>query len=825
MKIRLKDKLSNNFYKMVIVPLFIVGLFIAILFTIFRMYMFEQMEFEEVTKAKNILETIFEDEKKVFEYKFSEIKSFADILQKEHQQLFQNKNTIDKKIDYAVAKNGVFYKTTKDGSSLYYSSKTTIGKKEREKISFTENMDTAFKIITNIHPIIVATYFNSYDGMNRLYPYINEVYTQYGSSLVMQDYNFYYLADEKHNPKRESVWTKAYLDPAGQGWMISCVTPIYNGDFLEGVSGIDITIEKIIDDILNKKLPFDAKMVLINKDGKVTAMPKEIAQLSNIKELTKHTYTERIKNTINKPKEFNIHKSDNKLFKNISQMIKNDIEIKEININGDDYIVLKRIVEATESILVLVVKKSKIFETVECIKDKSLKGVLVLLLIFTLILYFRYKSALKEYQKLSKNIVEPIISLAKISSDISKHNKILVPKTDILEIDELSDNLIEMLEELHLKTTKLEKFNKTLTLKIEDATKELKEKNKNMQILLDTTIEAVAIFDENYNLVQINGTTLDIFGFESFEDMVGMNLLDFIPKDEQVKANKALSKDSTASRETKLYKKDKSIFPALVKGSYIQINNKRHRISTIIDLTEIKEKEQQLLQQSKLAQMGDMMSMIAHQWRQPLNAISASSINLSLMSSMGMLEDEKLQESSKFIQDQTQKMSQTIDTFMNFVKPAKESKEFTLSHTVEAIIHIMGIQLANHNIKVNIVSKDDDISLIGFEDLLEQVIINLLSNARDAFEELDIENKKIDITIDTKNSIPIIIIEDNAGGIPKEIQNKIFNPYFTTKEQGKGTGIGLYMSMDIMKKSFGGDLVYSAVEGGSRFELVCGEKG
>jgi len=238
------------------------------------------------------------------------------------------------------------------------------------------------------------------------------------------------------------------------------------------------------------------------------------------------------------------------------------------------------------------------------------------------------------------------------------------------------------------------------------------------------------------------------------------------------------------------------------------------------EIKKSREKDVLLLQQSKLAQMGDMVSMIAHQWRQPLNAISASSINLSLLSSMGILEDSKVQENSEFIQEQTQKMSQTIDTFMNFVKPSKESKEFKPSHTVEAIIHIMGMQLANHNIEVNVESKKENISLVGYEDLLEQVIINLLSNARDAFEELDIENKKIDITIDTKNNIPIITIEDNAGGIPKDIQEKIFNPYFTTKEQGKGTGIGLYMSMDIMKKSFEGDLVYSYVEGGSRFELV-----
>jgi len=195
-----------------------------------------------------------------------------------------------------------------------------------------------------------------------------------------------------------------------------------------------------------------------------------------------------------------------------------------------------------------------------------------------------------------------------------------------------------------------------------------------------------------------------------------------------------------------------------------------------------REKDKQILQQSKLAQMGDMISMIAHQWRQPLNAISAVGINLSLLSNLNKLEDKKVQESSEFIQNQTQKMSKTIDTFMNFVKPAKELKEFKLSDCVDDVMQIMGTQLINHNIQVNIDKNNENISIVGYKDLLEQVIINLLSNARDAFEDLTIANKYINIIIDEKDNMPIITIEDNAGGIPLEIQDKIFNPYFTTKE-------------------------------------------
>ena len=244
-----------------------------------------------------------------------------------------------------------------------------------------------------------------------------------------------------------------------------------------------------------------------------------------------------------------------------------------------------------------------------------------------------------------------------------------------------------------------------------------------------------------------------------------------------------------------------------------------------LEIIKNKEQERQNFQKNKLAQMGEMIGMIAHQWRQPLNAISATGINLSLLSSMGMLEEKKVSESSEFIQDQCQKMSNTIDTFMNFVKPSKESKEFKITDTVKAIMQIMGSQLTNHNIKIDIQIKDKSISMVGYEDLLEQVIINILANARDAFDDIDSVDKFITIIVDAEKKIPIITIEDNAGGIPKEIAEKIFNPYFTTKEQGKGTGIGLYMSLDIMKKSFNGELLYSATKDGSCFSIVCGDRG
>ena len=367
----------------------------------------------------------------------------------------------------------------------------------------------------------------------------------------------------------------------------------------------------------------------------------------------------------------------------------------------------------------------------------------------------------------------------------------------------------------------------------------LKEKTKEQDILLSLFDKGDSVLfkwknDEHWSTVYVSKSVKSLLGYDTDDFILNNIFYDSCIHHDDIKTVTQEIQHASLSNEDFFKHKPYRVitkhgntkwvidYSMKIKDSYGIIT---HYIGYITDITDIRRKEKQLLQQSKLVQMGEMIGMIAHQWRQPLNAISATGINLSLLSSMNMLKEDKVQESSEFIQEQCQKMSSTIDTFMNFVKPAKISKPFTLLHTVNAIMQIMGTQLSNHNIEVNINSSNEHISVVGYEDLLEQVIINILSNARDSFENLEMAGKFINITIYMKGSSPIISIEDNAGGIPDNVKDKIFNPYFTTKEQGKGTGIGLYMSMDIMKKSFDGNLVYIATDSGSCFKIICGKGG
>ncbi|MEA2098956.1 MAG: HAMP domain-containing sensor histidine kinase [Campylobacterota bacterium] len=224
--------------------------------------------------------------------------------------------------------------------------------------------------------------------------------------------------------------------------------------------------------------------------------------------------------------------------------------------------------------------------------------------------------------------------------------------------------------------------------------------------------------------------------------------------------------------------------------------------------------------QVKQVQMGEMVSMIAHQWRQPLNSISASAIRLKLENDMDLSSKESVDEISIFIQNQTQDMSEIINNFLDFAKPVRDGSEFKLSLAIDKVFRIINMQLELHSIIVKITYDKgfSDKFIKGSENLFEQVLLNLLANIRDAYDE-NISKLEKNIFIDI-DKIGNIGVKDYAGGIDSKIIDKVFNPYFTTKEQGKGTGLGLYMSRKIMREHFNGDLIYTPLDGGSCFKIV-----
>jgi len=224
-------------------------------------------------------------------------------------------------------------------------------------------------------------------------------------------------------------------------------------------------------------------------------------------------------------------------------------------------------------------------------------------------------------------------------------------------------------------------------------------------------------------------------------------------------------------------------------------NDYRRNIKKEIDNT--LEKERLLIQQSKMAVMGEMIGNIAHQWKQPLSTISTISTGIKFQNEMNCLNDHDITLGMDNINGSVQYLSQTIDDFRNFFKPNKTKTNFNILDALENTIKLMGSQFKNNNIEL--IKNINNAELYGYYNELLQVLINILKNAKDELIKLDTNKRRI-IFIDTytDKSNLIIKIRDNANGIPSDIIEKIFEPYFTTKENDEGTGIGLYMCKQII---------------------------
>lgn len=228
--------------------------------------------------------------------------------------------------------------------------------------------------------------------------------------------------------------------------------------------------------------------------------------------------------------------------------------------------------------------------------------------------------------------------------------------------------------------------------------------------------------------------------------------------------------------------------------------------------------EDLLVHQSRLAAMGEMIGNIAHQWRQPLNALGLTIQNLQTAYDHDYLNAEYIDRTIKKSQRLTAQMSSTIDDFRDFFKPENQKESFNLKKSILQSVEIVEASFKNSNIDVTL-DMGDDLEIYGYPSQFSQVALNLLNNAKDALLSSEKESRVISIEAKIKDTFTIISFQDNGGGIPEDIIEKVFDPYFTTKDQGQGTGIGLYMSKMIIEKNMNGILVASNGSDGAIFSI------
>ncbi|MBU0720512.1 PAS domain S-box protein [bacterium] len=365
----------------------------------------------------------------------------------------------------------------------------------------------------------------------------------------------------------------------------------------------------------------------------------------------------------------------------------------------------------------------------------------------------------------------------------------------------------------------------------------LKHSQNYIETIFNNAFDAIFVINRVGIIQKINLSAEKLFGYSESE-LLGKNINILVPEPDHSRHDGYIRnyKDdghSTvigAEREIHGLDKDQNLIPISLSVSKMELDGELSFVGSIRDYSQLKlaqdqqrEQEAMLLQQSKFAAMGEMLSAIAHQWRQPLNSIGLIIQDLVSAEKYGELNSEYLQKSRDAMMSQVRLMSDTIDEFRNFFSKINVKKVFNIVDAIEELHHLYWAQFNANNITFELLCRDENgvlnvcdiktqearkgFTIEGLPSELKQILLNLIANAKDAIESIrdsDACQRKISLFLDVADDNIVIEVSDNAGGIDKETLQRIFEPYYTTKEMG--TGLGLFIVKTLLDKHLKGTI-------------------
>jgi PAS domain S-box-containing protein len=347
--------------------------------------------------------------------------------------------------------------------------------------------------------------------------------------------------------------------------------------------------------------------------------------------------------------------------------------------------------------------------------------------------------------------------------------------------------------------------------------------------LVNHSRDAIFVIDKEGRFIDVNEAACQSLGYTRTE-LLGMGILDIVrirpdepPFDERIDT---IREKGSATFEGRHTRKDGSEFPVEVSVNVEQSEKKDTMIAIARDISErkamesaLRQKDEMMIAQSRQAAMGDMIAMIAHQWRQPITVIAMAVNNVKLDIALGEpISSKALVKMADTITDQTGHLSKTIDDFRDFFRPNKEKEKALIAEVLEGVMQIIGKSLANNNITVTVDNQSTS-RLLTYPNELLQVFLNILNNAKDVLKENTVEKPRITVTITESPEAVAALFCDNGGGIPDAAISRIGEPYFTTKSVS-GTGLGLYMSKTILEQHLNGALSWENRDKGACFTVT-----
>ncbi|MBS7526263.1 sensor histidine kinase [Fusibacter paucivorans] len=807
-----------SFFKIALLPLVVIGVVFVIIYFMtnmwslrtFTAYMDESIANETIIIADSESGTISEQ--------LDSITESVDLYAKQLQRAYEGpiKLAAEDASRLKWRDDGIYYTESDSktgGAAVFYSGYVPVGELEKDKTAKLLTTQYLMKDMQQSNPLIASIYINTFDSLNIIYPYF-DVLSQYPLYMDIPSYNFYYEADEAHNPERKTVWTDSYLDPAGHGWMTSAIKPIYRNGKLEGVAGIDITINTIVQRVLNLSIPYGGYCMLVGSDGMLLAIPAAGEADWGVNELTDHHYQEAILQDTFKPDAFNLlQRSDITDF--TKTLFEEESGATRLMLSGDNHEVAWSTIDGIDWKLLIVLPTANIYSDADRIRSQITETGILIIAGFLVIYIIYYSVLFRRAYHITEEIGTPLREINDVVLKIGEgeyfHSS---PVYMVTELAETSEGIVRMGEHLG-------EANEQLM----STQRQLLQSQRDLEALVVALEDIVIECDADGSILNLWSDKMSLLQ-EYEKDERGYTINTFFGREigERI-TNQFLkvAREGTASQiEFKLRDHDGEHWYQAKIAQIAKASN-----AFAVSAREVTERimmEQSVIASKEIAEKANLsktefISQLSNELRTSLNAVLGFAQVLKYDEES--LDQNQLEAVSEIINAGTHLLSQTnmifnysrveggvIDLNIESIKMADLFEEIN-----SIVRHLSSQTSVQVKIKASACSERQ---ILADRLRLKQILINLLSNAIN-YNRPDGE---VNVYCEVHDTLMRFHVVDTGYGIPEtEIEN-IFKPFYRIQQKGNttdGSGIGLSVSKELIEAMSGEMGAESTIDEGSHF--------
>ena len=735
-----------------------------------------------------------------------------------HKALFDTRFEADEleRQRHAVT-DGVFYTRSDDGrAASFYANSTPLAQQDHAKVMRLSQLDPLMSSIRQANPLVAALYFNTWDSYNRIYPWFDTP-AQYPHDMVIPDYNFYYLADAKHNPQRKVMWTEVYLDPAGLGWMMSAIAPVYRDDFLEGVVGLDVTVGQILGEIAELNVPWQGYAMLVSHDHNIMALPKAGERDFGLRELTQYSYDEAVRREVLKPEDFNLTKREG-MASLLQAMNEGNGSAQEVMLGGRKQLVAWSEIPQTGWRLLLVVDEEQIFHDTNQLAERYMQigylliaGLAGFYLLFFALMWLRSRH-------LSDQLSRPINGIVDMAASLGQGKYLpAAPDSHIAEVSRLADVVQQAGKQLKASEHERQEAQSILQLVLESTTESLWQ--------IDTAALTIELSERFVRRFGLGASLLTLSEFNQRVHPDDLERLRHLRKlfadsgeeyfDAEYRYLDCRGEYLWLLSRGKVLSRDENGWPLRIAGTHV-------------DITRLKQVQEELRHASLEALAASQaksrfLSSMSHELRTPLNAIHgfAQLIEMEVQDK----QDATLEtDYSREIVSASRHLTSLVDDILDLssIESRRQQLQFQpieIGSLLKGCAELVQPEVQQKQLQLQVMeAADPPLFVQGDPRRVRQILLNLLSNAI----KYNSPRGMIRMGYEVRADCVRLWVDDTGPGLSREQLAQLFQPFQRLGRESSnipGTGIGLVLCRELATLMDGEIGVRSEAGVGSRFWL------